>query len=119
MNTTINSVLVECRGYRDTYGQDNTSARLWINGRGVAVFPLQYGSPSVLEEYTVRAYLIECGILADGANWRYLGNRVRDLGADYYVTEAWGKRSQCFKHGHALTPEELRAELAYFDGATV
>lgn len=120
MNTTpIRSVLLETRTYRDSAGQANTSALLSINGAFVAAFPLQYGSPEVLEEYTARPYLEALGVLTPGDRYRALGNRVRATGADYYRTEAVMKKGDCFKHAHSLTAAEFWQELAYRESRRV
>lgn len=112
-NAPIRSVLVETRTYRDSAGQANTSALLSINGAFVAAFPLQYGSPEVLEEYTARPYLEALGVLTAGDRHRALGNRVRAIGADYYRTEAVMRKGDCFKSAHSLTAAEFWQELNY------
>lgn len=113
-NTPIRSVLLETRSYRDTYGETNTSALLCVNGRLVAAFPLHYGSPAITEEYHAAPYLEAVGVLSEGDRHRALGNRLRALGVDYYLTEAVMRRRDCFKHALQVTAEDFWAELDYF-----
>lgn len=114
MNTlTIRSVLLETRTYRDTAGQANTSGLLCLNGRLVAAFALHYGAPAITEEYHAAPYLEAVGVLPETDRHRSLGNRVRALGADYYLTEAVMKRRDCFRHSHALEASELWTELEH------
>lgn len=112
-NTHLRSVLLETRTYRDTAGQANSSGLLCINGRLVASFPLHYGSPAITEEYHAAPYLEALGILSEHDRHRAVGNRLRALGVDYYLTEAVMRRRDCFRHGHQMTPEEYREEMAY------
>jgi hypothetical protein len=112
-NTHLRSVLLETRTYRDTAGQANSSGLLCINGRLVASFPLHYGSPAITEEYHAAPYLEALGILSEHDRHRAVGNRLRALGVDYYLTEAVMRRRDCFRHGHQMTPEEYREEMAH------
>lgn len=85
---------MECRSYRDTAGNTNSSAALWINGGFIGVFGVQYGTPEVLEHYTVTPYLESVGVLADTPRGEYsphIRNRLKAMGVDYYQTESRGR----------------------------
>jgi hypothetical protein len=111
LGVAIRSVFLECRQWRDkTAGVTYTSARLNINGRGVAYFALQpYGLENM--EDTVGLYLERVGILDGPSDLRHLSYRMRDLRADYYTATEWRIRRECWLSGEQLTAEELRAEL--------
>jgi hypothetical protein len=111
LGVTIRSVFLECRQWRDkTAGNTYTSARLNINGRGVAYFALQpYGLENM--EDTAGLYLERVGILPGPSDLRHLSYRMRALGADYYTATEWRIRRECWLSGEQLTAEELRAEL--------
>lgn len=111
--TPIRSVLLETRTYRDSAGNPNTGALLCLNGRLVAAFALHYGAPAITEEYHAAPYLEAVGVLSENDRHRALGNRIRALGADYYLTEAVMKRRDCFRHSHALEASELWSELEH------
>ena len=122
MNTTdnalgvsIRSVFLECRQWRDKpAGETYTSAALWINGRTVAYFALQYGPLENMED-TAALYLERVGILPNDRPYSYLGNRIRGIGADYYTAKEWRTRRETWRDGESLTLEELREELAATD----
>lgn len=118
MNTTTNalgvsirSVFLECRQWRDkSAGNTYTSAALWINGRTVAYFALQYGGLENMED-TAALYLESVGLLAPAEYYDTLARRVRAVAADYYTATEWRIRRETWLHGETLTAEELRAEL--------
>jgi len=118
MNTTTNalgvslqSVFLECRQWRDkTHGETYTSAALWINGRTVAYFGLQYGPLENMED-TAALYLESVGAIDGSDHYRHLSRRLRELGADYYTAKEWRIRRECWTMGERLTAEELRQEL--------
>jgi hypothetical protein len=111
LGVAIRSVFLECRQWRDkTAGETYTSARLWINGRGVAYFGLQYGGLDNMED-TAGLYLERVGILDGPSDLRHLSYRIRGLGADYYTATEWRIRRETWLSGETLTAEELREEL--------
>ena len=118
MNTTTNalgvsirSVFLECRQWRDkTYGETYTSAALWINGRTVAYFGLQYGGVDMMED-TAALYLESVGAIDGPDHYRPLSRRIRELGADYYTASQWRIRRETWTQGERLTVDELREEL--------
>lgn len=112
--TPIRSVLVESRDYSDTYGNTYSSAALWINGGFVGVFGLAYGSPEVLEDYQVTPYLEAVGILPQtpaGEYASHLRNRLKELGADYYLTQDHTTRRRCWQNTELEEEAELWALL--------
>lgn len=112
LGVPIRSVFLECRQWRDkTAGQTYTSARLWINGRGIAYFGLQYGGLDNMED-TAALYLEKVGALPVPDNYGHLYYRLRQLGVDYYSATEWRIRRECWLSGEQLTAEELAAELS-------
>ena len=110
LGVSLQSVFLECRQWRDkTAGETYTSAALWINGRAVAYFALQYGGVDMMED-TAALYLESVGAI-DGPDYHHLGRRMRELGADYYTAKEWRTRRDTWGTGERLTAEELRAEL--------
>lgn len=96
----IRSVLLECRSYRDTAGNTNTSAAVWINGGFIGVLGLRYGSPEVLEHYALTPYLERAGIIPEPTPGEYASHlryRLADIGADYYFTQEATTRRRCWK----------------------
>lgn len=115
LGVSIRSVFLECRQWRDkTAGETYTSAALWINGRTVAYFALQYGALENMED-TAALYLESVGAIDGPDHYRHLSYRVRDMGADYYTAKEWRTRRECWSMGERLTVEELREELAATD----
>jgi hypothetical protein len=111
LGVVIRSVFLGCRQWRDkTAGETYTSAALWINGRTVAYFALQYGGVEMMED-TAALYLESVGAI-DGPDYHHLGRRMREIGADYYIAKEWRTRRECWIMGEKLTAEELREELA-------
>ena len=120
LGVAIRSVFLECRQWRDkTAGETYTSARLWINGRGVAYFGLQYGGLENMED-TAGLYLERVGVLP-GPDGAHLRRRMREFGADYYTATEWRIRRETWLTGETLTREELREELAatYYRAVTL
>jgi hypothetical protein len=112
LGVVIRSVFLECRQWRDkTAGETYTSAALWINGRTVAYFALQYGGVDNMED-TAGLYLERVGVLPGPDGYRHLARRLRELGTDYYTATEWRTRRECWGVGEKLTAEELREELA-------
>jgi hypothetical protein len=111
LGVSIRSVFLECRQWRDkTAGETYTSAALWINGRAVAYFALQYGGAEMMED-TAALYLESVGAI-DGPGYHHLSRRMREIGVDYYTAKEWRTRRECWSMGERLTVEELREELA-------
>jgi len=110
LGVSIRSVFLECRQWRDkTAGETYTSAALWINGRTVAYFALQYGGVEMMED-TAALYLESVGAI-DGPDYHHLRRRLREMGVDYYTATEWRTRRDTWRSGERLTAEELRAEL--------
>jgi len=110
LGVAITSVFLECRQWRDrTAGETYTSAALWINGRTVAYFALQYGGVDNMED-TAALYLESVGAI-DGPGYHHLRRRMRELGVDYYTATEWRNKRETWLQGERLTVEELREEL--------
>ena len=111
LGVAITSVFLECRQWRDKpAGETYTSARLWINGRAVAILPFQYGGLDNMED-TAGLYLERVGVLPGPDGYRHLARRLRELGTDYYTATEWRTRRETWRDGESLTREELREEL--------
>jgi hypothetical protein len=93
------SVFVEARCWFDkTGGNSYFSARVWVDGKIVALLPFQYGYGNQYL-YEANDELIKLGYIAEEFKGRplWLGTREA-LGVDMYYSEAYGLKKEMFKN---------------------